>query len=333
MKKSQIEIQFNWIFILIAGGLILTFFVFIIKGHGKTAEQTFSIETLTKLDAIITGQEATEGKEDMIDVSKELVLEFDCVGYSIGGVAPKPTTSSVVFSPSSTKGTLLTWTKSWDAPFRVMNFIYITSSNIKYYIIAEDITEGGLANRIYEELPGNLDKALVKYPDDYDDEIEHHNNYHVRLVYVDISEEFSFPADLEKLKNDEASALFVDSNNQEVEFLRKEGNTFVPETIGFSYFGDVFLYGAVYSGNAELYECNLEKAKKRFSHVAEIYTLRTDALVGNSPLGCDVFYISDYFAGLNERLEDDDGAGFYSAIQSLENQNEATIIKSCPSLY
>ena len=77
-RKSQISIQFHWIFILIAGALILTFFVSIIMKQKSVSEQKIATTLITDLDEIISG--AAAGDIESIHIVKipETEIEYIC---------------------------------------------------------------------------------------------------------------------------------------------------------------------------------------------------------------------------------------------------------------
>jgi len=54
-KKGVIEVQFNWIFILIIGAIILFFFFSIVKTQKTVSEKKISTTVRRDIRAILTG--------------------------------------------------------------------------------------------------------------------------------------------------------------------------------------------------------------------------------------------------------------------------------------
>ena len=55
MKKGQIQVTFNWIYITIAGAVILLFFFGIVVKQKAASEEKLSIEVVRILESILTG--------------------------------------------------------------------------------------------------------------------------------------------------------------------------------------------------------------------------------------------------------------------------------------
>ena len=58
-KKGVIEIQFNWIFILVAGSLILLFFFGIIRWAQTSSTESSSTTISNYIDSLLTGAAVT----------------------------------------------------------------------------------------------------------------------------------------------------------------------------------------------------------------------------------------------------------------------------------
>ena len=56
-KKAMIEVQFNWIFILIAGIIILVFFIGFASWHKDNVERRIAADVLVKIRTILINSE------------------------------------------------------------------------------------------------------------------------------------------------------------------------------------------------------------------------------------------------------------------------------------
>src|SRR3989338_5974677 len=141
-KRGAIEVQFNWIFILVAGTVILLFFGTIIMKQRAAAEEKLSASLLTDLDSIITGSMVSKNAFNFISIPKKEINFMDCDFYYIGkkneenAKLKRDIKEKIIFAPDLIKGTRLTiWTLPWEIPYRVTNFLYLTSPEVRYIIV------------------------------------------------------------------------------------------------------------------------------------------------------------------------------------------------------
>ena len=152
-KKGQIEVSFNWIFILIAGAVILLFFVSLVNTQREKSDRSIALTIKTELKSILTGAALSESRELDIDLPK-IHLKFICEyyecdnfdtsdnpscysQYEIGQTGiNQQTPSQILFAPSEISGKkILTWAIPWNVPFYVTNLLYITGTNVKYLFV------------------------------------------------------------------------------------------------------------------------------------------------------------------------------------------------------
>ena len=137
-KRGAIEVQFNWIFVIIVGAVILLFFFAIINNQSKTTEDRISISQSKYFETVITstGQKVGTLKEYQIPGLK---ISFECdsganlYSYSVQNLPARDTKYDVIFTQEELIGNnIQTWTQSWDLPFAVGTFLYITNSKQGY---------------------------------------------------------------------------------------------------------------------------------------------------------------------------------------------------------
>ena len=76
-KKGVIEIQFNWIFVLIAGFIIITLFTTIIVKQRDVSEKSTNVMVLKNLDAILSGSEASAGTVNIVKIPETDTIIMD----------------------------------------------------------------------------------------------------------------------------------------------------------------------------------------------------------------------------------------------------------------
>jgi len=339
MDKGAIEIQFNWIFVIIAGAIILLFFIGIINKQKQVSDLQISAIISGDLDAIFTGAKISTGTVNIIDIPRG-VVEFECNKYRVGGVS-KDIVDKIVFTPDLIKGNkMITWALRWDVPYKATNFLFLTSPQVRYVII----NESSFAKDMLDMLP---DEEFNKDGKRTTDEIKDLNNYRVRFVFFDQEPVDSMLAKLDGMKDSHVTAINVikDINSLEkgtIKFYQK--NDDVWEFSGDSvYLKKESVIGAIYSSDVLMYNCSMQKAFKKLNLVNHIYKERSIKL--------DSFYGADSCAAIHQdaiirlttieaksqefnkdNVEDIYYAG-YGATDGLERLNGNSQLYSCINIY
>lgn len=346
-KRGMVEIQFNWIFVLIVGGVILFFFINLSMRHRQLSTQKLAGDLLQDLDLIVAGQSVSVGRSTVLDLPP-VELEFTCDAYLILSRA-SPIRNSIVFSPPTIAGPkLLTWTQEWKMPFRVANFVYLTSSRAKYYFLTENADLEELAEELQRALPIELDITVRPIADA--DTLIPPAARTVRFVYF-TEEDQGIPAIPVQFRDAEAelSALHIVVNEDDADFdAQLIFSTQDPRTGQFVRQGQMptiglpALYGAIYTSEFEHYQCSMEKALRRLVVVSTVYAERTAELLPVIREDCQRFFTGAEFDdlaaaadnGLNGDFSD---AAFFTpltnALDLLSRRIEAAAILSCPWLY
>ena len=271
-KRGQFEIQFNWIFVLAAGALILLFASVFVFKQKDISERTVDQSVSNSLKAIIAGAEVSTDTLNFIELPK-VEIEFECGKYRVGSASRNFQIMSV-FAPSKIESTrLMTWTLDWNIPYRVTNFLYLTSPNVRHILVGSD----SLAYKINKSMPKELNKEWIK-PSDIGS-VKDKNDAKVRFVFIntvvdnDVLQEFS------KMRIGDVTALKVEGGEDKgtVEFFEKKGSDF--ESKGTSYYLRMpSLIGAVFTEYFEMYNCVMESAFKKLNIVTQIYKKKTERM-------------------------------------------------------
>src|SRR3989338_8283739 len=140
-NRAEIEVTFNWIYILVAGAVILLFFAGIVVKQRSVSEEYLASDVVQIMGTIFTGAGVSEKTKNFIDTSglSDYTFYFDCqegVGeYGIEGRSAKiQNTIDPIFSPLRLKTSqIITWSLPYLLPFKVTDFLYVTSPNSIYY--------------------------------------------------------------------------------------------------------------------------------------------------------------------------------------------------------
>ncbi len=247
MSKKAFELQFNWIFVLVAGAAILLFFATVIVKQKNISEASTKTTVLKSIGAIITGASVTidTTKIENIPYSE---ISFECNRVSVGGVS-KTYQNLVLFSPSSIMGGKFIWqTSAFGVPYRATNLLYITSPQLRYIIIGNS----NLASEINKSLPSALKKEFYQSKP----AIKNDNNYKARfIVFENIDVNGIDLKNLEKMPDSDVAAIKIDGNNEKgtLEFYQKNGNSWLKKGTSV-YIGKSSLIGAVYADTLEMYQ-------------------------------------------------------------------------------
>src|SRR3989338_1486438 len=287
MNKKGFEIQFNWIFVLVAGTAIILFFTVVVIKQKNVSETSTKATILKSMEAVITGASVSTDTTNIIDIPNS-DIEVDCGRVSIGGVS-KQYQSLVLFAPSLIKGNkLITQTLAFSTPYRATNLLYITSPQMRYIIIGDS----KLAKEINKSMPSELKKEFYQSMP----EIKNMNNYKIRFVLFENL--IDFPKALEKMPDSDVTAIKINGDSEKgiIEFWQKESNSWLSKGTSF-YIGKQSLIGTIYADTLDVYECNMRNVFSRLNLVTKIYAERTKKLTQGATSGRQFFCsFSIYFS-------------------------------------
>lgn len=332
-KAQEQEAQLNWIFILIVGALILSFFGFIVIKQKAASESKFEFQVSQQLNTILVGAKVSSGTVQDIE-TPELDIRFTCNDYYIG-TASQRLGNRVVFAPEFLKGSrLITWALDWSVPFKVATFLYMTTPNVRYIVVDDDPKMA-----VFNALPDKLNKDAETFDNYSADVLKSNNDPGVRFIFVNPGEKDSPDSHHlhESFDPTTVSAInvYTTSGNRKVDFMRVEGNGFSTSGNLIDYTEDEFLYGAIFSDNVESYSCLIERAYARLNAVAKVHKARL-ARIGDSYkyTNCEGFYkgtkldvliaATDVFPPLPSILDTKEG---------IEEDNTRLQMLSCPLIY
>jgi hypothetical protein len=302
-KRGQITVQFNWIFVLVVGAIILLFFVGIINTQRELSQKKIAAVVLNDLEAIATGAEVSKGTAQLIDIPN-LDIEFDCTDdclcqYIIHDL-PNQFKDKIIFAPNLVHGRkMVAWTKDWSMPFRVTNYLYLTSPEVRYIFLKNAGSEPD-ADEIWGDLPpnrmlidGEMETIFNKgastlFWDNSDvDTITDLNNYKVKFVFFNhpsLQNQQVGLANLKHMKNADVTAINVIPNAGfsfgDIIFYRKKGDKW-NEVASSYYIMKPMIYAAIFGdfgkhGNdPHVYNCGVRETFRKMQIVDEIYWKRT----------------------------------------------------------
>lgn len=331
MKKGIIEVQFNWIFVLIAGVVIMLFFVNLVYKQADISRGQACSEVLNQLKPILTASESTERTVNEFNLGGQIIsvapYEFQC-GSNSQGLGKRS-----LFSIKELDKEVITYSLSWNIPFKVINFLYVSSLNYEYYFVDQPVLD---------EIP----PEFLMYSSSLED-IPFNNRNGVRLIYFDGDMDSSLVGPITKYNDEKITALNIKSeepyNYGVVEFYNVINDNFIKS--GESYFyGRPMLIGAIVTNDIEIYDQMSKNSFEKASLISDIYLERTQDLVDSSSnVNCRALYnslvtdfrtVKDSVNSLNNpsNFQYNNFQVFYEAHQNIYTVNKEKIERSCASV-
>src|SRR3989344_9700468 len=255
-SKKAFEVQFNWVFVLIVGAAILVFFTAIAIKQKNVSEASAGVTVLKSMQAIVSSASVSTGTTKAVNIPNSKI-EIGCNKISVGS-ASKQYGSLVLFAPNLVKGDkLITKTLPFSMPYRVTNFLYMTSPNVRYILVGDS----ELAKQANKSLPQELNKELhiaVPVPEDK-------NDHKVRFVFFGGVDAGAL-SEFENMPDGDVTALEVSKISNDygrLNFYKKSSSSWEAHGSGSYYIGVNSLIGAIYSDELETYDCNMRNAFSR----------------------------------------------------------------------
>jgi len=343
MKRGMLEVQFNWIFIIIAGAVILAFFFSIIQKQRSVSEEKLSLALINELDAITTGAASSKGSAQRIDLPRT-GIDFGCsdecaCAFRVGSLS-RDYRDKIIFSPNHIEGKdIVFWTLPWNVPFRAGNFLYVTNDRIKYFFVSDSSTPSlQLKAQLQQELPDKINAEFIEPSQICSSDagcVKNENYQQVKFVFLETTP--SVTTFHESFKDTDITGVHL-SGSQATFFKCYPQRTGDCEQSGaLSYIGDAGLFATIFAYDDNMYRCNMQEAVKRLSYVAQVMENRAIVLQANGDLlrcGYSTTNLEVLRSGAAAQVDALADLGSLTvAAQSIAGENEALLRQSCPTIY
>ena len=251
MNKKGVEITFNWIFVVIAGSVLLMFFVYFawkqIYLFNKIGANEIVDRVNNEIDAFAIGVSLNK----VIELPKDVIFSFRCGEVLFKGT--RRDTLHLIYANGEFKERFNLWTNAWVFPFKIDNFYYASNLNRSFFIIGN------------EDFFFNIPDKFPKF-----NSLENLKNGDIIVDFTNSNFNTRFK---------ENRVLVVDKSRDLI--------TFYPENKKEVFFGEEMIYGAMFSDYEE-YGCLKKKSLERLSIMAELYKKKAGLLKLNSK--CSFLY-------------------------------------------
>jgi hypothetical protein len=318
-KRAEGE-EYNWIFVIVAGTIILGFFVMFVFNYVQLQEKKQDVDTVRFFGGKVLGiaSKLQVGSGASIDTNEQEGLRFgynvdltyDC-DVNISKILVNQEKSvwyklqdEILFMNNNMKiNSLDLWVLPWSFPFYVTNFIYVADPKTNFYLV-KDFSSNDFVDKL--EVSSAFKTEKVKK-----------ENLKIKEYSKVIFFLSSKPttSEIKKIKGyfKNVDFVFVDLTKSEVSFY--EGENW-GETTQFYISGNnkAQLYGSFFTDNAEDYQCNINRAMQKLKVVSKVYSEKARLLNQFQP-ECNHLQIAN-------SLEDFSNGNFES-VELIARQNIA----------
>ncbi|HIH11577.1 TPA: hypothetical protein HA241_05270 [Candidatus Woesearchaeota archaeon] len=285
-KKGEFHIVFNWIYILIAGGMILLFFVGIAIKQKAVSEENLQTEIVQLFDSLFTSAGVSEKTKNFIDVSalRDYVFRFECEKgidyFGIKGNAFQQEEDVVpLFSPEEIQTTqFITWSVPFSKPFKAADLLLVTSNDVRYVFVGDDI----LTQQALELTTGLTVDSVVDLAS-----LTAEKYSHTRIVDFGgllVRNGVEVPSSFRTIDEGAISAVTVSLDGRVFYFFNKNDvwKQHSASPLLISSLGEDFpseLLAAFIVQDESRYACSMTKAYKRLKLVTTLYKAKVEDVV------------------------------------------------------
>lgn len=280
INKKAVEMQFHWIFILIAGALILGFFFSFALKQRAVGQERLQYTLLSQVDDILAKSQLKGGTAQHIPTPRQ-GIGFSCTqgcdcAFQIDNAQRQ--FNLPIFSPELIRGQdTFIWSMEWEQPYRVTNFLFLTNPEHKYYLVYDPQNSNSV--KLHSELTKNIPPAITQ-----NNEIITQFNYQnvtigelSNLEAEDFEHKFIFiqtnptvPSDFNRV-----AAQAIQVGETTITFLSKttRQNTFQENDIQ-RHIGLTSIYAAIFAQDGAMYTCGIEHALGKLATTSKVLAHR-----------------------------------------------------------
>lgn len=318
--------QVNWIFVLIAGAVILAFFFGVAQRQRALSEEHLSLTLAADLESIFTSAVVSRGTAQEFPVPEGLAFECsegcDC-RFRVGR-ASRSFGDLVVFAPALVESDAVVWALEWSEPFHITNFLLIAPQVTHYVVAADDSFARQMRSRILDRVPAQLDIEVVPDVPDIMDS--------ARFIFINtLPDPPAFRGELTAVRINQGSVSF---------FVKYARDSFWTPLETIPYEGDEQLLAALFSEGLT-YRCGLRQAYRKAGYVGEVLLRRAEALQDIASARDSTCYYDAAVAALTDQIAAAQllssalapAGEFANAAERIDMVNRNVVQRSCPGLF
>ena len=294
MRKGQME--FNWMFVIIAGAVILAFFVtFTMRYIDIQNKKDNAIVASDIYNALYGLQKSAYQTETPIDLYLKTDLKFSCKQVEVGNFFSQSLEKVFVFAPKEiTTDKINVFLKPWKYPFKIASLFYLSAPNYKYYIVF-DSTSSSFVKSL--EFPKSFN--IIK------------------------------TASIPNIKDPNSKIISFTSKAGDVQLTPSETGYAVINGKQYPVLGLPLLYAAMFSDN---YPCVFDRLNQKFLDMIEIYKGKVDYMFSTNT-NCDYSQLKNTLSKMEESIKNKNYDSLIELSRTLDEQNNNLLSSECNPLY
>lgn len=295
MKRGAVQPLFKYLFVVIAGAIILLFFINLVADQIEFSSKISSTESAKSLDNSLDAFSVSEDSDRTVDLARDAVLNIDydteCNGFITIENSVPVRESKVIFAPKSLRGNILyAWTQAWKYPYKAINFFYLSNPRSKYYLIGDDplaeelygiLNQAGNCCENFEYIPKRFNFGKVRDVSEINAEESSKFDF-VKLVFINKpSQQVSADFRVKSLEINYISCLEAGNDEECHGTVKFDDGAFR------KFMGKPMLYGAIFSDNSISYDCAVKNALDRLDKVSALYIGKATSMANLKAGICD----------------------------------------------
>lgn len=241
------QAQVHWIFVVVAGSIILLFFVGFGFEYKDLQNSKLNSKVAMQFDNVINGLKIGE-QYKVLEISEKVNVNFKCDSLTINNDFSHKWDENIIFSPDKiSSDKFIIWAKKVEMPFGVDNIILISSKDYKIFILDSEYARG-----IVESIPRQFDN--------------------IKLIQISDLENINFN-EYKNVKIISLGGYDLNSYRDKADVVNINGRDFgdlIFNDVDFSFTNKEMVYGAIFASSSS-YSCATQKLHKKASAIANIY--------------------------------------------------------------
>ncbi len=314
-NRAQAE-TLNWVFILVAGAIVLGFFVYFVFNLTESSSKKTAVQLSNALEEKMNAFAFLHDQYDMFTLPFKTSFEVQCGSLQVENSPSKQALHHIVFSPSLLGGKEVSlWTKRWKMPFPITNFFYLSDKGHEYILISNQQTKDFVDSLFIPSIFA-VEKRIAYTVSELQQRAKTKG---LTVVF------FKEPSPQDIVLTNDATVLKIEGNKE------KGKVTFYNEGGSMEYMGEEMLVGAIIAGKKSSYQCSFEKSLERMRTMTFIYGEKAKRL-GQKTETCDSLY-----AGISSALRQygnmKGSQEILNTAQILKNENDRLRGEGCAPVF
>jgi len=220
-KKAEVEIQFNWIYIFIIGGLVILLMVNVTRSIVRSSEEKTSYSAINYVSETLGYMHKSKGAEHNYRLLG-LTLEFNsepgsCHLFTIQETdfEGESTEFIPVFSSDSLGTEILSYSAEFRLPWETNTFLYLSSPEIIYVFVVDD----PYISELFDSIPSNIRREAVF------DSAEYKNQNYAEIRFISKEPLAELDKSVQKISDRRVSSIRIDPVLNIARYHQKEGGS------------------------------------------------------------------------------------------------------------